>query len=420
MATLADCARSLNGVPAVFRPAGTWVRGLVVAEHHNRLVAANLRTQDFVGRNFDPRPETLDWRIRNLRELEVAADDHACPEVTLDWFVLEDHPVRGTLARFRISVESGGGAFRLDFGDGTVTTTDRAGTHRYGPGARVDPVLTVTTATCETVVTPPGRTEGADLRPPAADTFDFPLPEFPNIPDFVPVPVDPGEPEVTLPPIVFPCLSVEGSIGPIPSEIVGPILPSSILVEGGPLQVPSVLSVEGGFSLPSYIFVDAPPSIVVLDDIPTEITVVNSTATAIPLTAEGLGALKLDVAPLADLRVSLALPKRTKLVPVGGDLEEFGPEFGDLRAAAGVREVEVEGLGIPEEIRILAPDSLPEVRVDWGAVPSTVTVRAEGLGVPSVIEFGDAGLPGLIRIEGPDVPVPSEVRVVSSGAAAGL
>lgn len=414
---LTDCSRSLNGEPSLARPAGAWVRGLVVAEHHNRLAGAVMTTQDFVGRNFDPRPETLDWRIRNLAELEVAADDHTCPEVTLDWFVLEDHPVRGVLARFFISIESGGGAFRLDFGDGTSTTTQRSGTHRYGPGARVDPVLTVTTATCETVVTPPGRTEAADPRPQIATTFDFPLPEFPNIPDFVPVPPEPTEPEVVLPPIVFPCLSVQGSIGPIPSEIVGPSLPSSILVESpNPINLPhSVVTIEGGpIQIPSYVFVDAPTEIRVESDIPSEIRVVNSTVSEIQLTAAGLAPLKLDLEQLGDVRVSLALPKRTKMVPVDGDFEDFGEEFDGLRRASAFKEVEVEELGIPEEIRITGPESLPDVRIDWGEVPSEIRVVAEGLDLPSKIEFGAHGLPGAIRFEGAEA-LPSVVRVDASG-----
>ena len=415
---LTDCSRSLNGEPSVFQPAGTWVRGLVVAEHHNRLAGAVMRAQDFVGRNFDPRTETLDWRIRNLAELEVAADDHTCPEVTLDWFVLEDHPVRGVLARFLISIESGGGAFRLDFGDGTSTTTERVGTHRYGPGTRVDPVLTVTTATCETVITPPGRTEGTDPRPQTATTFDFPLPEFPNIPDFVPVTPEFNEPEVVLPPIVFPCLSVQGSIGPIPSEITGPSLPSSILIESPtPVNLPhSVVTIEGGqIQIPSYVFVDAPTEISVIDDIPSVISVVQSVVEAIPLSADGLDALKLDVAPLADLRVGLALPKRKKLVPAEGDFEDFGGEFGDLREAAAFREVEVEELGIPEEIRITAPESLPPIEIRADGLPSVIRVDAEGLSVPSKIEFGDHGLPGLVRIEGGE-KVPSVVRVDAGGS----
>ena len=60
---LKGCARNLGGEKTKWNKRGTWVRGYVVAEHHNQLVDTVLKMEDFVGINFDERQETLDWRI---------------------------------------------------------------------------------------------------------------------------------------------------------------------------------------------------------------------------------------------------------------------------------------------------------------------------------------------------------------------
>src|SRR5690606_21970003 len=99
---LKRCARNLGGKQTKFNPAGSEVRGFVIAEHHNQLVDAILKVENFIGENFTDEKETLDWRIRNLRAIPVIFDDHSCPDISFTFIVLEDDPSSGILARYEI------------------------------------------------------------------------------------------------------------------------------------------------------------------------------------------------------------------------------------------------------------------------------------------------------------------------------
>ena len=45
---LKRCARNLGGKATRFNPSGTWVRGFVIAEHHNQLVDATVATEAYI------------------------------------------------------------------------------------------------------------------------------------------------------------------------------------------------------------------------------------------------------------------------------------------------------------------------------------------------------------------------------------
>ena len=80
---LKRCVRNLGGKHTKFNPAGTDIRGFVMAEHHNQITDAILRIEDFVGENFTEEQASLDWRIRNLRGLKTIFDDHTWVDMTL-------------------------------------------------------------------------------------------------------------------------------------------------------------------------------------------------------------------------------------------------------------------------------------------------------------------------------------------------
>ena len=116
---LKGCSRQIGGEKTKYNKKGSWIRSYVVAEHHNQLVTSIMKTQNFIGYNFDPRVETLDWRIRNLQELEVIFDDFTCPDISFTWNIIENSPVTGILAEYLIEITPPGSInnYKLDFGD---------------------------------------------------------------------------------------------------------------------------------------------------------------------------------------------------------------------------------------------------------------------------------------------------------------
>ena len=249
---LKKCVRNLGNKKTKHNKAGSEVRGYVVAEHHNQLVDAILKIEDFIGENFTTEQATLDWRIRNLQSLEVIFDDFTCPDVTFFLFVEEDSPSAGTLVSYNIQINGSYTGFRLDFGDGGYTTSNTNGTYRYAPSAKVDPVVTVTTEKCTIVQTPIERNESTEPTIQNEDeTLEIKIPELPELPPVV-IPVIPL-PSLTIqpPPLVTPCIN----LGPL-----------------GNINIPSIITFDPPIDIPSIItFVDVPviPSIITFGPFPS-------------------------------------------------------------------------------------------------------------------------------------------------------
>lgn len=416
---LKGCARNLGGKKTKFNPKGTWVRSYVVAEHHNQLVDAILNVEEFVGYNFDPRRETLDWRIRNLRELATIFDDFDCPDVNLTFNIIENNPETGILAQYAVEITPPGSInnFRLDFGDGNFTTTELSGTHRYALNAAIDPIVTVSNDKCQSIQSSVERDNPAEPPTIITQVFDIPIPEVPSVPDFTVVPVEVPEPEINLPPIVFPCISLEGQIGPLPSVIIGPDiqLVSTVEIIGpdNPINITqSVVTIEGGFELPSIIFVDVPPTIVIDPPIPPTIVVVTSAANSLAMQMDwsNMPNLTVDWGPPPDLTVQMAFAKQAVFKPLAatdGVQNEFGDEFNDL--FDNQMTVEYETVGLPSEIKILAPD-LPDLKIDASDVPRSIKVQVEEATFPKEFKLvPDATLMEGIKLVG---DITDEIRLV--------
>ena len=183
---LKRCSRNLGGVHTKKTPAGSEVRGYVVAEHHNQLVDAIVKTENFIGYNFTPDTTTLDWRIRNLQRLDAIFDDFSCPDVVFDYYITDTNPSTGTTIRYSVTITGIFTNYKLDFGDGTYTTTATSGTHSYSPNSTIDPVVTLSNNQCTVVQTPIQRKEV--LQPPVIQpttAFEIPIPAIPNLPYLV-------------------------------------------------------------------------------------------------------------------------------------------------------------------------------------------------------------------------------------------
>jgi hypothetical protein len=198
---LKRCLRSMGGKPTRFNPSGTWVRGFVMAEHHNQLVDATIAIERYI---FD-----LEEEIAKLENEPVCPDDAYCAEVTLETNLVEGQECRETTMQYSVVVNGTFSTFNLDFGDGQSTSSIQSGTHTYAPGANIDPVVTVVTEDCTVIRTPVSRTKGGVPEPPPqTPTFSLPVPQVPDFPQITIPDFQQPNPQVELPQIVFPCLDV--------------------------------------------------------------------------------------------------------------------------------------------------------------------------------------------------------------------
>lgn len=406
---LKKCARNLGGETTKFNPKGTWVRSFVVAEHHNQIVNAILNTENFIGYNFDPRRKTLDWRIRNLEELEVIFDDFDCPDINFTFNIIEDSPVTGKLATYLIQITGNMNSYRLDFGDGSFTTTEFQGSHRYAINSKVDPVVTITNDQCQIIQTPIEREDPSEPPPQVNEVFEQPVPEVPEFPTFTFVPCEVPEPNINLPPLVVPCISIEGTIGPIPSVIEGPSFFSQIVVTGlSGVNIPSTVTITGG-NIPPIIIIDPPipPTIIIDPPIPPTIVIVPpQSSIVLALDASDLPRLEVDWGMPPNMEVALTMSKQVKTPQLfSADpsiVNEFGTEFADLFEASETMKIEYEPVGIPSEIRIIAPD-----------LPNNIMLDSSGLIDKIKIDSSEVNIPD-IKIYGPDSPIPTSIKLDGS------
>jgi hypothetical protein len=413
---LKGCARQLGGTNTTFNKRGTWIRSYVVAEHHNQLVDAILKTQDFIGFNFDTRQSTLDWRIRNLRALDVIFDDYSCPDIDFTFTVIEDDAVKGVLAEYTVGITPPGSinSFRLDFGDGEFTTSDFQGEHRYAVNARIDPVVRVANDKCQIIQTPVERDNPSE--PPAEVTgaFTIPIPEVPDVPDFTFVPCDVPEPDILIPPIQTPCFSVEGA-GGFPSIIIGPTITMvsqvTITAENPVNITQSVVQIVGGTTIPSIILIDPPipPTIIIDPPIPPTIVIIPpSSNITFDLDMSEMPRLEVDWGQPPEMAVELTMarsvrtPERFAADP--SLIKEFGTEFADLFEVNQTMKVEYEPVGIPSEIMIIPP-SKESLRIDTGDLFEK-TIR---------VEMMQPSIPTNIYIHGPESPIPNSISFESHG-----
>lgn len=412
---LKGCAREIGGEKTKHNKRGVWVRGYVIAEHHNQLVDAILKTQNFVGYDFDPRTETLDWRIRNLQALDIIFDDYACPDVNFTFNIVENDPVKGVLAEYIVEVTPPGSisSFRLDFGDGDFTTSALAGEHRYAINARIDPVVRASNDKCQIVQTPVERDNPAEPTQETNSDFDFPVPEVVDFPDFTFVPCEVPEPDIQIAPLVTPCFSIE-SVGTIPSIIIGPdinMVSQVTVTANNPINIPhSVVTIVGAENIPSLIIIDPPipPTIIIDPPIPPTIVIVPPDSNiTLDMDFTNMPRLEVDwgAPPPMEVAMTMARAVRTpqKFAADPELLNEFGSEFADLFDVSQSIKVEYEPVGIPSEITLIVPD-MKDIRVDTGDLfKRKIQIDSTGVKIPTDI-----------KIHGPDSPIPDSISLDAS------
>ena len=404
---LKNCARNLGGENTKFNAKGTWIRSFVVAEHHNQMVEAILKTENFIGYNYTPDQATLDWRIRNLQALEVIFDDFLCPDINFTFNIISNNPVTGITATYLVEITGNSNSYKLDFGDGSFTTTSFEGTHQYAVNAIVDPVVTVTNDQCQIIQTPYSRTESSEPPPQVTNTFTIPIPEIPDIPPFNFVPCTVPQPDINLPPLIVPCISIEGQVGPIPSVITGPTFYSNITITGFSNTIPSHITTD----IPPLIEITPtiPPTIIIEPPIPPTIVIVPiQSSLVLSLDASSLPQLEVNWGLPPNMQVEMTMAKQikppTRFSADPSIVKEFGVEFADLFAASNNMQVQYEPVGLPENIYIVAPDEMPKLLIDSSGLQN-IKIDATEVKIPDIKIFGpDSPIPTSINLDGSNLP----------------
>lgn len=259
--TLKDCIRNVDGLPPDFNPAGTPVRGFVIAQHHNQLARTVVNIENLVGTRNTTVKDTLDWKIRYMFGVQFVGDDALCPQVLMIYREISSDLITGTTIEYEVNITGSYSTFQIDFGDGSTETIAMAGTHTYAPNKKIDPSVIVTSDFCECVTTSAQRSIGTE--PKGKDVVTDPnlpviIPNLPDFPNFSLNIANQIDNQVQFPPIVFPAFD----IGPF-----------------GPIKVPSQISLIQKNPIPSQInFVNIPkiPSFITLNiqaEIPSNIVI---------------------------------------------------------------------------------------------------------------------------------------------------
>lgn len=426
---LRRCARGIGGKNPKFNPSGTWVRGFVVAEHHNQLVDAIVKVE-LAAKN-------LGDIIARLNQEEVCSDDHSCADVNFEFEIDEEASdnCRGKIANYNVQIDGNFTDFRIDFGDGTSSTV-QSGIHIYPPNATMDPVVTVSNANCSVVITPTNRTPRVEPQIPTPNVFEIPIPDPISFPDLV---FDcPGIPETTLklPPFIGPCLDL-GPLGPIsvPSVLIvrPPInLPSRISFT--PVNLPSRITITSTFTIPSTIsFVNVPsfttisfgqapkfPSIIRFGNIPSLPRTISITGVVnIP---DSINVI--DTIPNT-IRVTDSIPNKINIQgKVPDKIKIDGKIPSKIKIDGKIpNKIKLEGK-IPSKIKF---DKAPKVSVNWGKPPKISVVikcpnNSGGSGSlrEELSAMNEGGLPllddsdlfGNLEYKTSDLGIPDEIIIV--------
>ena len=113
--------RGYDGTGAAHHHEGDWVRGFVMAEHHNALARAVEGIETLMGVDGSADHESIDYRLRDLQELQVEPDDYDCP-YGVYWYE---------------TVEDGGGEVRVRFHISIIGEYTR---FEFYPRAGADPI----------------------------------------------------------------------------------------------------------------------------------------------------------------------------------------------------------------------------------------------------------------------------------------
>ena len=252
---LKGCARNMGGEHTQFNPAGTWIRGFIMAEHHNQMVDAIHAVEEFI-------LDVTDKAEYLISETECI-DDFDCPDVK---FIFEPKTISGacigTEVGYYVEIAGQYDSFRIEFGDGNSSEL-LSGSYTYPPNTEMNPVVVVGNDKCQIIQSHGISTPTFSV---PSTGFTVPVPSLPELPPVIcPECYNPDVP-FNFPPIVFPCIDIgDISIPPWPSMFEFSMPPfnfdcSSLFGGGSGINFPSTIYISSSpISFPPMSFPEWPP-----------------------------------------------------------------------------------------------------------------------------------------------------------------
>ena len=374
---------------------------------------------------------------------------------------------RGVTYAFNVEIDGSFNNFILDFGDGTTTSNDLFGTHVFPVDITPDPVVTVSNTNCQICATPSNRSSSNDICIPGVEApFLVALPVLPNLPNFT-IPAINIEQPFDFPPTIFPCVNISVPSFPaisisiptpdfgisinVPSQIfIVPPIPSFIqlspinlptyiqfspvnipnTINFGPVNIPTLISFSP-VNIPTLInFGPAPdfcseirfgpaPNFSTINFGPVNFPSLISIEFAalnipsIQFAAPPTISVDWGTPPTISANVVISCPSAAAGMAMRSMNDMLGinetPSFEDNELSAPVLGVQWDDdmIGIPKEIKIVAPEKMPEIMVVHD-LPKKIMVESLEIppikiehNIPTVIKLQSDGWPTSIKLDSP-------------------
>jgi uncharacterized membrane protein YgcG len=159
---LRNCIRNVDGRKPKFAAAGTYVRGFVVAQHHNQLARALVNIENILSVTNSKEKDSLSWKIKYLNDQIYSGDDSSCPQVSFTYDIISEPTAECITIRFNTIIKGNYKSQTIYFGDGTSDSVNLSGTHTYAPNQKVDPYVEINGYICDCIGTNPKRIEGLE------------------------------------------------------------------------------------------------------------------------------------------------------------------------------------------------------------------------------------------------------------------
>ncbi len=401
--TLRNCARNLGGDHTLYNPTGTWVRGIVVAEHHNQLVTAI----EIIERMAIDLSNTLE-QMENLPPIS----DDGCVQVNFTFTQATGTSASTPTYNYQATVTGTYKSASINFGDGN-STTELTGSYTYSSNA-VNPSLTIHANNCIVVVNPVTNSPITVKPSPLPVAPNIPIPDItiPStiIPDFAPPSMEmPSFPILDTPGVdVPPVIMVQP---PIPSEITfpdAPEIPQNILVVD---NLPSVIQVES--NIPSVIKVEATVELICKEDSKRQYAARGEYAETDDNFMDQFNTEDEFVMDTTNFglpsEIHIIAPRMPNIKVIHDLPVEIYLRSPDLPSEIHIPEL--EGKSIPSEIDLKGAKDIPHEILLVSSTPIPNTIYLQGMNLPEEIPLVIKGLPESLQVTG----IPDFIRVDASG-----
>ncbi len=222
-----DLTHGFNWTPSRLHLKGEWVRGYVMAEHHNALALAVLGCESLIGIDNSSDHNSLDYKLRDLQNLVDNIDDEECP-YGIFWYEIIDTVGMSKTVQFHISIIGDYESFKFVPKEGaTPIENDLNPVFVYGSTEEIGASLTVLKEDCCACITE----NSVPCEPCEFDPIldDIPILELPIIDSWTP-PSFVCDIECNLQcPECAPCLT--------PSCPTLPTWPETVVITGFPTEI---------------------------------------------------------------------------------------------------------------------------------------------------------------------------------------